>query len=89
MRREMRINTIVDDDLLNKLDQAAKEMKISRSFLIRAASERYLREYEVKKAEEERKRKFEAAARLQDGLRDKGGEWDGVGEIRKARDEGR
>jgi predicted transcriptional regulator len=88
-RSEMRINTVLDDDLVVKLDQAAKEMKKNRSFLIREASERYLREYEVRKAEEERKRKFEAAARLQDGLRDQGGEWDGVGEIRKARDEGR
>jgi len=84
-----RINAILDDDLLNKLDQAAEDMKKSRSFLIREASERYLREYEVKKAEEERIRKFEAAARLQDDLREKGGEWNGVAEIRKARDERR
>jgi metal-responsive CopG/Arc/MetJ family transcriptional regulator len=83
----MRINAVLDDDLLKKLDAAAREMKKSRSLMIREASERYLREYEAKKAEEERKRKFEAAARLQDRLRDKGGEWGGVAEIRKGRDE--
>lgn len=83
----MRINTVLDEDLLKKLDAAAKEMKKSRSFMIREASERFLREYEAKKAEEERKRKFEAAAHLQDNLRDKGGEWDGIAEIRKGRDE--
>jgi metal-responsive CopG/Arc/MetJ family transcriptional regulator len=83
----MRINAILDDELLKKIDRAAKEMKKSRSFFIREASERYLLEREERKREEERKRKFEAAARLQDALRDKGGAWDGVAEVRKARDE--
>jgi len=85
----MRVNAILDDELLKKIDQTAKEMKKSRSLLIREATERYIRDYEAKKLEEERQRKFEAAARLQDKLREKAGDWDAVGEIRKWRENGR
>ena len=85
----MRINTILDDELLKKIDRTAKEMKKSRSLFIREATERYLRDYETKKLEEERKRKFAAAVHVQDKLREKTGEWDGVGEIRKWREKGR
>jgi metal-responsive CopG/Arc/MetJ family transcriptional regulator len=85
----MRINSILDEELLKKIDRTAKEMKKSRSLFIREASERYLRDYEAKKLEEERKRKFAAAVQVQDKLREKTGEWDGVGEIRKWREKSR
>jgi metal-responsive CopG/Arc/MetJ family transcriptional regulator len=85
----MRINAILDDELLKKIDRTAKEMNKSRSLFIREASERYLREHEDRKREEDRKRKFEAAARVQDALRKKSRHWDGVGEIRKWREKGR
>ena len=85
----MRINAILGDELLKKIDQTAKEMKKSRSLFIREATEQYLRDCEAKKLEEERRRKFEAAVRVQDKLREKTGKWDGVGEIRKWREESR
>jgi len=83
----MRINAILEGELLKRIDRAAGEMGKSRSFFIREASERYLAAYEEQKREEERRRKFEAAANVQDELREKGGAWDGVAEIRKAREE--
>jgi metal-responsive CopG/Arc/MetJ family transcriptional regulator len=82
----MRINTVIDKALLEKIDRAACAMSKSRSLFIREATDRYLSEIEAQKAEEERKRKFEAAARRQDDLREKAGEWDGVPEIRKGRE---
>ena len=85
----MRINAVLDEDLLKKIDEAAKEQKKSRSLFIREASERYLREYEERRREEERKRKFAAAAKLQDELRKKAGRWDAVREIQKQREKRR
>ena len=82
----MRINAVLDDELLGKIDKTAQAMNKSRSLFIREATERYISEIEAQKAEEERKRRMEAAIRLQDKLREKAGEWDGVAEIRKGRE---
>ena len=82
----MRINAVLDDELLGKIDKTAQAMNKSRSLFIREATERYISEIEAQKAEEERKRKFEAAVRRQDDLREKAGEWDGIAEIRKGRE---
>jgi metal-responsive CopG/Arc/MetJ family transcriptional regulator len=81
----MRINTVLTDDLIKKIDAAAREQKKSRSKFIREASERYLAEYKREKEEEMRLKKFASAARIQDRLRKKGKAWDGVAEIRKWR----
>jgi metal-responsive CopG/Arc/MetJ family transcriptional regulator len=81
----MRINAVLTDDLIKKIDAVAKEQKKSRSKFIREASERYLTEYKREKEEEMRLKKFASAARIQDRLRKKGRVWDGVAEIRKWR----
>lgn len=82
----MRINAVLTDDLVKKIDAVAKEQKKSRSKFIREASERYIAEYKREKEEEMRMKKFASAARIQDRLRKKGGAWDGVAEIRKWRE---
>jgi metal-responsive CopG/Arc/MetJ family transcriptional regulator len=81
----MRINAVLTDDLIKKIDAVAKEQKKSRSKFIREASERYLTEYKREKEEEMRIKKFASAARIQDRLRKKGRVWDGVAAIRKWR----
>jgi len=82
----MRINAVLTDDLIKKIDAVAKDQRKSRSRFIREASERYIAEYERAKEEEMRIKKFENAVRIQDRLRKKGGAWDGVKEIRKWRE---
>lgn len=85
----MRINASLTDDLLKKIDQAASEQNKSRSRFIREATEKYIAEHERTKEAEKRKEAFAQAIRLQDNLRNKGGKWDGVGEVRKWREKAR
>jgi len=82
----MRINTILRDELLKKIDETAGEMGKSRSLFIREATERYLAEIESEKEIKAKQKKRTAAVCVQDKLREKGGEWDGTAEIRKWRD---
>jgi len=85
----MRINAVLTDDLLKRIDEAASEQKKSRSRFIREATEKYVAEHERKKEEEKRKEAFARAAKVQDKLRKKAGEWDGAREIRKWREKAR
>lgn len=82
----MRINTVLTDDLIKKINETAKEQNKSRSKFIREAAEHYILEYEKKKEEELRKKKLEGAVRIQDKLRKKSAKWNGVAEIRKWRE---
>ncbi|HPW17441.1 MAG TPA: ribbon-helix-helix protein, CopG family [Candidatus Aminicenantes bacterium] len=85
----MRINAVISDDLLRRIDEAAAEQKKSRSLFIREATEKYINEHERRKEEERRKKAFVRASRAQDELRKKAGAWDGSGEIRKWREKAR
>jgi metal-responsive CopG/Arc/MetJ family transcriptional regulator len=85
----VRINAVISDDLLKRIDEVAGEQKKSRSLFIREATEKYIAEHERKKEEERRREAFARAARAQDGLRKKAGKWDGTGEIRKWREKAR
>lgn len=85
----MRINAVLTEDLLKRIDAAASEQKKSRSRFIREATERYIAEHERKKEEEKRREVFARAAGVQDKLRRKAGKWDGAGEIRKWREKAR
>jgi len=82
----VRINAVLYDDLIRRMDSAAREEGISRSRLIREATERYLAEHERRKAEEMKRKKAAKAVKIQDELRAKGGDWAGAAEIRKWRD---
>jgi predicted transcriptional regulator len=85
----MRINAVLTEDLLKRIDEAAGEQKKSRSRFIREATEKYIAEHERKKEEQRRKEAFARGARAQDGLRKKAGKWDGASEIRKWREKAR
>ncbi len=85
----MRINAVLTEDLLKRIDEAAGEQKKSRSRFIREATERYIVEHERKKEEQRRKEAFARAVQAQDKLRKKAGKWDGAIEIRKWREKAR
>ena len=82
----MRINAVLNDDLLKKIDETATELGKSRSLFIREATERYIVDIERQKAEKARRERIAAAVQTQDRLREKGGAWDGAAEIRKWRE---
>jgi len=82
----VRINAILPEDTIKKIDSIAKEEKKSRSKLLREATEKLIIEYQRKKAEQIRKERLMKAIKTQDNLRKKAGKWDGVSEIRKWRE---
>lgn len=82
----MRINAVLNDELIQALDAIAQEEKKSRSQLLREGAEKIIAEYERKREEKRRQVKMQQAMAVQDRLREKSGTWDGVAEIRKWRD---
>ena len=74
----MRINAVLREDIVEGIDQIAKEKGQSRSSLLREAAQRLIREHRQKKAAQ--------AMQVQDRLRKKGGKWDAVAELRKWRE---
>lgn len=83
----VRINAIFSEKIIKKIDMIAKEEKKSRSSLLREAAEKLIDEYQRIKAEQQRKRRLVHSIKTQDKLRKKAGNWDGVAEIRKWREE--
>ena len=82
----VRINTVFQEDILEKIDLIAKEEGKSRSALLREAAQKLIREHQHMKAEENRREKIKRAIDVQNGLRKKSGRWDGVAELRKWRE---
>ncbi len=82
----VRINAILPEDTIEKIDSIAKEEKKSRSSILREAAERLIEEYQRLRAEELRRERLSHAIKIQDKLREKSGRWDGVSEVRKWRD---
>lgn len=82
----VRINTILSEDTLEKIDTIIKEKKESRSSFLREAAERLIEEYRLLKEAEVLKERRKRAIEAQDRLRKKAGKWDGVSEIRKWRE---
>ena len=82
-----RVNIIIPDHILESLDRAAKDEKMSRSGLIQEATKRYLEERRLEQEAAARKKKMEQAASKMDRLAEKFGKWDGVGTIRQFRDQ--
>ncbi len=82
-----RINVMMPDDILETVDHAATEERLSRSAWLQKAARRYL---ETKRLEQEalaRKQRMQNAAAKMDVLADTFGKWDGVGTIRRFRDQ--
>lgn len=82
----VRINAILPEETIKKIDTIAKEEKKSRSKLLREATEKLIKEYEGIKAEQIRKERLMNSIKIQDKLRKKAGKWDGVSEVRKWRE---
>jgi len=82
-----RVNVIIPDRLLDTLDKAAEEEKMSRSGLIQEATRRLLEERRLEQEAVARKKKMERAASKMDRLAEKFGKWDGVKSIRRIRDQ--
>ena len=82
----MRINIVIQDDLLAEIDKAATQDNLSRSGLLQEAARAYLAQRHAQREAAERKIKMEKAAVEMDRLAEKFGKWDGVKIIRRFRD---
>ena len=82
----VRINAILPEETIKKIDTIAKEEKKSRSKLLREAAEKLIKEYERIKTEKIRKERLMNSIKIQDKLRKKAGKWDGASEVRKWRE---
>lgn len=82
----VRINAVMPEDTLQKIDRLAKEKRKSRSSFLREAADKLIEEYEREKKEEQRKKRVARAIDVQDRLRTKAEKWDGVSEVRKWRE---
>ncbi len=81
-----RINVMMPEDILQAVDHAATEEKLTRSALLQKAARRYLEAKRLEKEANERKQRMQKAAANMDKLANKFGKWDGVGTIRQFRD---
>jgi metal-responsive CopG/Arc/MetJ family transcriptional regulator len=82
----VRINAVLREDIVEGIDQIAKELGESRSSLLRKAAQKLIKEYQQQRAEEIRRKKAARAIQVQDRLRKKAGKWDAVAELRKWRE---
>ena len=81
-----RINVMMPDDILQNVDHAATEEKLTRSALLQKAARRYLEAKRLEREALERTHRMQKAATKMDKLANKFGKWDGVGTIRQFRD---
>jgi len=81
-----RVNVFLKDDLLEEINQEAKEEKTNRSALIQTALENYIETKRRGRQEEEKRKRMEEASRKMDALAKKLGKWDAQKIIRKFRD---
>ncbi|MGR3175533.1 MAG: ribbon-helix-helix protein, CopG family [Candidatus Scalindua sp.] len=82
----VRINAILPEDTIKKIDDIAKAAKKSRSKILREAADKIIEEYETLKAEQIKRDKIKQAIKTQDKLREKSGKWNGISEVRKWRE---
>jgi len=81
-----RVNVFLNDELLDQINEEAKEEGTNRSALIQAALEKYIDAKRQQRAEEEKLKKMQEASRKMDALAKKLGKWDPQSTIRKFRD---
>ena len=82
----VRINAVLREEIVEGIDEIAKETGVSRSSLLREAAQKLIEEYRHQKAEEIKQKKTTRAIQVQDRLRKKAGKWDAVAELRKWRE---
>jgi metal-responsive CopG/Arc/MetJ family transcriptional regulator len=81
-----RVNVFLKDELLNQINDEAKEEKTNRSALIQTALEKYIEAKRRDREEEEKRKKMREASLKMDALAKKLGKWDPQATIRKFRD---
>ncbi len=81
-----RVNVFLKDELLDEINEEAKDEGTNRSALIQTALEEYLQAKKKKREEEEKRKKMQEASRKMDALAKKLGDWDAQAIIRKFRD---
>jgi len=81
-----RVNVFLKDELLNEINEKAKEEGTNRSALIQTALEKYIEAKRRQREEEEKRKKMQEASRKMDALAKKLGDWDPQAIIRKSRD---
>ena len=81
-----RVNVFLKDELLDEVNEEAKEEGTKRSALIQKALEKYLEAKKKKREEEEKQKKMKEACERMDRLAKKLGRWDAQAIIRKFRD---
>lgn len=82
----VRINALLPEDMIAKLDSIAKDEKKSRSMLLREAAEKLIKEYQRELEETRRRERIKRGIGMQDRLRKRSGKWNGVAEVRKWRE---
>jgi metal-responsive CopG/Arc/MetJ family transcriptional regulator len=81
-----RVNVFLNDELLDQINEEAKDVGTNRSALIQAAIEEYLQVKRKRREEEARRKTMKEACERMDRLAKKLGRWDAQGTIRKFRD---
>jgi len=81
-----RLNIFLSDELLDAINQQAKQEGIDRSALIQAAVQQYIESKRCDREEEKKRKKIQEASRKMDALAKKLGKWDPQSTIRKFRD---
>lgn len=81
-----RVNVFLKDELLDEINDEAKEEGTNRSALIQTALEQYIEAKRRGREEEEKRKKMAEASRKMDALAKKLGKWDAQKIIRKFRD---
>jgi post-segregation antitoxin (ccd killing protein) len=81
-----RVNVFLSDQLLDEINQHAKEEGINRSALIQAAVEKYIGSKRRGREDNKKRKKMQEASRKMAVLAKKLGNWDPQATIRKFRD---
>jgi metal-responsive CopG/Arc/MetJ family transcriptional regulator len=81
-----RVNVFLTDELLEEINEEAKEERTNRSALIQTALEKYIEAKRRGREEAEKRRKMQEASRKMDALAKKLGKWDPQATIRKFRE---
>jgi len=81
-----RVNVFLKDELLDEINEEAKDEGTNRSALIQTASEKYIEAKRRQREEKEEQKRMKEACDRMDRLAKKLGRWDGQAIIRKFRD---
>jgi metal-responsive CopG/Arc/MetJ family transcriptional regulator len=81
-----RVNVFLNDELLEEINEEAKEEGTNRSALIQIALQKYIEAKRRGREDEEKRKKMQEASLRMDALAKKLGKWDPQATIRKFRD---